>query len=157
MSTVRSLINRIADYIDFDTTHYIASSIVLPLEGNNEYHFSTKNDHDVRNEIYIALGDTLSKFKKGHIHIVHCTLPREFVTSDIEKYRDLRDPAMYKFWLPERIFNSILQGHPIDISKMISRACLHYMDCGYEWDSREIYDKKIRQMEGWDKYFYPAS
>lgn len=122
MKTVRQLISLIADYVDLDTSHYIASTIVLPLEGDGEYHFSAMNEDSVGNEIDIGLGVGLSTFKKGHIKTVHCSLPREFVTPEIEQYRDLRDPVMYKYWLPERVFNSILSQHPVDIDKMVEIA-----------------------------------
>lgn len=148
MNTVRSLINLIAEYTDFDTSHYIASSIVLPLEDESMYHFSTKTDADVKNEICISLGNTLSTFKHGHIHTVHCCLPREFVTSDLDKYRDHRDPTMYKFWLPERIFNSILHDHPIDIKRMMNIAETRYIQFGYEWDTREKYSATVDRLLG---------
>lgn len=157
MKTIRSLMEYISDYIDFDTSHYISSSVTLPMKENKEYHFSTMNDWDMRTELYIGLGQTLSRFKKGHIHTVHVCLPREFVTPEIEKYRDDRDPAMYKFWLPERIFNSILHDHPVDADKARESAFHHYLEFGNHWDSDDVYAEKVSRMPGWEKYFYPSS
>lgn len=145
MKTIRQLIDLIAKYTDFDTSHYIASGIMLPLEGPGGYHYSTMTEEDIRNELDVNFGETLSVFKKGHIHIVHCCLPREFVTSEIEKYRDHRDPAMYKYWLPERVFNSILHDHPVDIDAMIEIALNRYLQSGYEWDDPTKYDAIMKQ------------
>lgn len=157
MTTIRALIDYIADYIDFDTSHYIATSVILPMKEDTEYHFSTKNDEDLRNEFNIGLGETLSRFKHGHIHIVHVCLPREFVTPELEKYRDIRDPSMYKFWLPERVFNSILQDHPVDADKARERAFHNYLTQGTRWDSDDVYAEKVSRMKGWEKYFYSSS
>lgn len=127
MITVRKLIDMIREYIDLDYSHYIASSITLPLEGEGGYHYSSMWDDDIRNEIYIDLGEGLSTIKNGHIKTVHCTIPKEFITPEIEKYRDWRDPVMYKFWLPEREFNALIKQHPINVPKMIEIAQIHHM------------------------------
>lgn len=127
MATVRALLGLISDYVDFNTAHYIASSIILPLKGDGNYHFSTMTDSDIRNEIYIGLGKGLSTFENGSIKTVHATLPREFVTKEMEAYRDYRDPAMYKFHLPERVFNTILQEHPVDVDQMLEIALEQHM------------------------------
>lgn len=145
MKTIRQLIDLVAPYTDMDTSHYTFTTIWLPLKDGKQYHFSAKTDNDLRSELFIGLGNGLSTFKHGHLHIIHCSLPREFVTPEIEKYRDNRDPAMYKYHLPERIFNSIINEHPIDEELMVEQAINHYLQTAWEWDRRDRYDAIAKQ------------
>ena len=148
--TVREILDSVAECVDFNTSHYIFTSIVLPLIDKTPLNFSTKHNEDKRAEMYIVLGKDASTFKHGHIKTVYCTLPREAITPDMEKYRDMADPNMYKFRLPEREFNSILNRFPVDMDATIEMARNHYAYCGYEWDGNETWKKKLYNWFGWE-------
>lgn len=95
-------------------------------------------------------GNDASTFKHGHIKTVYCCLPREAVTSTIEKYRDPKDPHMYKFYLPEREFNSILNQFDVNLERTVDAARTKYSQFGYEWDGDENWRKKVHEWFGWN-------
>lgn len=87
----------------------------LVLKDKRPFNFAVNNDNDKRHEVHIVFGEGYTTFKNGHIHKVYCVLPREYNTPALQQYRDLRDPHMYKYLLPEREFNSFLVSFPINI------------------------------------------
>jgi len=143
--TIREILSKLSDCIDFDESHYICTSILLPFADGKERSFSSFYENDKRKEMYVVLGKKCSVFKHGHIKTVYCTLPKEAVTVEIEQYRDLEDDSMYKYRLPERMFNSILNQFPINLDKAIEIARWHYAQFGYEWDGEANWNEKMRE------------
>jgi len=150
--TIRNILSRLADCVDFDESHYICTSIILPFADGKERIFGVTNDDDKRREMYVVLGKNCSTFKHDHIKTVYCILPRDLATPDIEQYRDLEDPYMYKYRLPERVFNSILNQLEIDLDAAVRMACECYAQTGYEWDGRDNWRRKVRE---WFGYRFP--
>lgn len=147
--TVREILSKVEDCTDFNQSHYLASAIIIYLNGE-PMNYATTHDNDKRSELAIILGNDASTFKHGHIKTVYCCLPREAVTPDIEKYRDLKDPHMYKFYLPEREFNSILNQFDVDLEHTIEHAWNKYAQYGYEWDGDKNWKKKVQERFKWN-------
>jgi len=147
--TIRNILSRLADCVDFDESHYICTSIILPFADGKERIFGVTNDDDKRREMYVILGKNCSTFKHGHIKTVYCTLPRDLATPDIEQYRDFEDPWMYKYRLPEHVFNSILNQLEIDLDATIKMARDHYAQFGYQWDNYSTWKQKTYEWFGW--------
>lgn len=147
--TIRTILSKLSDCIDFNESNYICSSIPLPFADGQERDFAALNDNDKRSEMYVVLGKGFSTFKHGHIKTVYCTLPREVSTPAIERYRDTQDPHMYKYRLPEREFNSILSQLPVDIDSTVEVCWDRYAQTGYEWDGDANWRRKVREWFGW--------
>ncbi len=148
--TIRTILSELSDCVDFDDSHYLCSSIALLFADGKKRDFAVSNDDDKRSEMDIGLGKGLSTFKHGHIKIVYCILPREAAMPEIEQYRDTRAPHMYKYHLPERVFNSILSRFPLDIESTIERCRYCYAESGYKWDGDANWRKKLHEWFGWE-------
>jgi len=148
--TIQEILSKLSDCVDFNDSNYICSSVALSFADGKERNFSVFNDNDKRNEMYIALGKGYSTFKHGHIKTVYCILPREAAISEIEQYRDPQDPIMYKYRLPEGIFNSILNQFPIDIDSTVEKCRYHYAQYGYKWDDDINWKRKMQKWFGWE-------
>jgi len=147
--TIRMILDRLTDCVNFNESDYICSSIPLLFVDGQERNFAALHDNDKRREMYVVLGKGLSTFKHGHIKTVYCILPREVVTPDIERYRDPIDPHMYKYRLPEREFNSILNQLPVDINGTVEMCRNCYAQSGYEWDGNDNWRRKLNEWFGW--------
>lgn len=146
--TIRTILNKLSDCVDFNESNYVCVSVPILFADGQKRDFATLNDNDKRDEMYIVLGKGLSTFKHGHIKTVYCILPRDAVTPEIERYRDMRDTNMYKYLLPEREFNSILNQLLVDIDRTIEACRNIYAQTGYEWDGEVNWRKKIHEWFG---------
>lgn len=147
--TIRTILSRLSDCIDYNESNYISISVPLVFADGQEWDFAAFNDNDKRNAMYVVFGKGLSTFKHGHIKTVYCILPRKVATSEIARYRNMKDPYMYKYWLPEREFNSILNYLLIDIDSTIEVCRNCYAQTGYEWDGNANWRRKIKEWFGW--------
>lgn len=147
--TIRTILSKLSDCVDFNENDYICSSIPLVFADGQERIFSALNDNGKRTDMAVVLGKGLSTFKHDHIKTVYCIIPREVVTPAIEWYRDTQDPRMYKYRLPEREFNSILTQLPVDIGSTIEMCRNRYAQTGYEWDGDANWRRKLSEWFGW--------
>lgn len=149
--TIRTILAAVSDSIDFDESHYTFSSFPIVIKGKRPFAPLRKGWEDNRDEITIILGQGKTTFKKGHMHNIYCVIPRECVRPELDKYRDTTDPHLFKYKLPEREFNSILNQLPIDLASTIERNRNIYSFNGFEWDGHERWKEKMKTWFG-EKY-----
>lgn len=147
--TIRTILSKLSDCVDFNEANYVFVSVSLLFADGQKRDFAAFNDNDKRDEMDIVLGKGFSTFKHGHIKTVYCVLPREAATSEIEQYRDMQDPYMYKYRLPERVFNSILNQLVVDVDSTIEANRNRYAQTGYEWDGGANWRRKLQEWFGW--------
>lgn len=147
--TIRTILSKLSDCVDFNEANYVFVSVPLLFADGQKRDFAAFNDNDKRDVMYVVLGKGYSTFKHGHIKTVYCVLPKEAATSEIEQYRNMQDPYMYKYRLPERVFNSILNQFLVDIDSTVEACRNHYAQTGYEWDGDANWRRKLQEWFGW--------
>lgn len=147
--TIRTILSKLSDCVDFNEANYVFVSVPLLFADGQKRDFAVFNDNDKRDAMYVVLGKGYSTFKHGHIKTVYCVLPREAATSEIEQYRNMQDPYMYKYRLPERVFNSILNQFLVDIDSTVETCRNNYAQTGNEWDGDANWRRKLQEWFGW--------